>query len=168
MPFFPRSRRSGRGRRREDDGLHAVVFELESLEFVQAGEDVGLLRVGGRWIAPASRALGDMILTVRRDTEVLEIAPLPDMNGAAPVASPAGEEWRGAFTMAVEIAEDPRSEFALAAGSDGEGALPRPGEWGQLQEDEEFEEPEPAIDGQPHPAPSLVTRLGARPGEGAR
>src|SRR2546423_6186550 len=109
MPFFPRSRRSGRGRRREDDGLPAVVFELESLEFVQASEDVGLLRVGGRWIAPASRALGDMILTVHRDTEVLEIAPLPDMNGAAPVASPAGEEWRGAFTLAGEDAPGPRA-----------------------------------------------------------
>ena len=118
MPLFPRSRKSGSGRRREDDGDYAVVFELDSLDFVQASDELGLLRVGGRWIAPASRALGDMTLTVRRDTEVLELAPLPDMNGAAPVASPAGEEWRGAFTMAVEVAEDPRSEFALAAGGD--------------------------------------------------
>src|SRR2546423_14873910 len=98
MPFFPRSR--GRGRRREDDGVHAVVFELESLEFVQASDQLGLLRVGGRWVAPASRALGDITLTVQRDSELLELPPLPDLNCAAPVASPAGQVWRWAFTLA--------------------------------------------------------------------
>jgi hypothetical protein len=168
MPFFPRSRRGGRGRRREDDGLHAVVFELESLEFVQASDDVGLLRVGGRWIAPASRALGDMVLTVHRDTEVHELAPLPDMNGAAPVASPAGEEWRGAFTMAVEVAQDPRSEFALAAGDDGEVALPRPGEWEALQEDEDLDEAEHAIEAEPGAGSPVVAELVAQLDEIAR
>ena len=32
--------------------------------------------------------------------------------------------------MAVELADDPRSEFALAAGDDVSVELPRPGEWG--------------------------------------
>jgi hypothetical protein len=159
MPFFPRSRRSGRGRRREDDGVHAVTFELENLEFVQASDELGLLRVGGRWFAPVSRALGDMMLTVRRDTEILELAPLPDMNGVGPVASPAGEVWRGAFTMTVEAAEDPRTEFALAAGGDGEVALPRPGEWDEAQVDEAGHEIEDESDSESPVVAELVAKL---------
>jgi hypothetical protein len=133
MPFFPGSRKSGRGRRREDDGLRAVTFEIDNLEFVQASDDIGLLRVGGRWVAPASQALDDIHLRVRRDTELLEIGPLPDMNGASPVASPSGEDWRGAFTMTVELAGDPRTELALVAGEDADVALPRPAEWEAAQ-----------------------------------
>jgi hypothetical protein len=162
MPFFPRSRKSGSGRRREDDGVEAITFELESLEFVQASDEVGLLRVGGTWFAPVSRALADIVLSVDRDTERLELAPLPDMNGVAPVASPAGEEWRGAFTMTVEVAEDPRTEFALVAGGDGEVALPRPSEWDEMQREEL--EPEVA----PEPQSPVVAELVAKLEEVAR
>src|SRR3712207_2321885 len=105
MPFFPRSRKDGR-RRREDDGVDVVAFEVDTLEFVQASDEVGLLRVGGCWTAPASRALGDILLSVDRGEDVIELSPLPDLNGVAPVASPSGEEWRGAFTIAVELIED--------------------------------------------------------------
>jgi hypothetical protein len=143
MPFFPRSRKSGR--RREDDGVHAVTFELDSLEFVQASDELGLLRVGGQWVAPVSRALGGMMLTVDRGDETLALMPLPDMNGVAPVASPAGEEWRGAFTIAVDVAEDPRSEFVLLAGDDAAVELPRPGEWDESQRDEPDPEAESPV-----------------------
>ena len=133
MPFFPRSRRPDHDRRRTEEGVHAVEFELETLEFVAAGSEVGLLRVGGRWYAPSARALGDIVLHVHRDSQSLEVEPLPDLNGVAPIASPDGEEWHGAFTMSAEVAEDPRTELALGSGSDAEVALPRPGEWERLQ-----------------------------------
>lgn len=126
MAFFNRSRNGGR--RREDDGIGGVSFELTTFEFVQASDELGLLRVGGRWLAPVNRVLDAVVLTVTRDSESLEIEPLPDMNAASPLASRAGEEWRAAFTMAVDVAEDPRAELALVAGSDVRVALPRPGE----------------------------------------
>jgi hypothetical protein len=126
MAFFHRSRKGGR--RREDDGVSAVGFELTTLEFVQASDELGLLRIGGRWMAPCNRVLDRVVLTVRRDSETIEIDPLPDMNAASPLASPAGEEWRAAFTMSVEVAEDPRSELALVSGDEARIALPRPGE----------------------------------------
>ena len=171
MPFFPRSRKSGSRRRREDDGVHAIAFELHTLDFVQASDDLGLLRLGGRWFAPVSRALGDMILTVRCDTETVALTPLPDMNGVAPVASPAGEEWRGAFTLAVELAEDPRTEFVLVAGDDAAIVLPRPGEWDELQdEDEDGAQPdaEPAADVESKPGSPVVAELVAQLDEVAR
>ena len=134
MPFFPRSRKNGRRRRREDDGVRVVAFDLDTLEFVQASDDVGLLRVGGCWTAPASRALGDIVLLIDRGEDVVELSPLPDLNGVAPVASPSGEAWRGAFTIAVDLIDDPRAELALVAGSDARVDLPRPGEWAEMQE----------------------------------
>jgi hypothetical protein len=155
MAFFPRSRKDGPDRRREDDGVRGVAFELESLEFVQAGDELGLLRVGGRWFAPVSQALGDMTLAVRRATEALELEPLPDMNGVAPVASPEGEEWYGAFPMTVEIAEDPRTEFALVAADDAEVAIPRPGEWDQLRRGE----PLPDVESDSPVVAELVAKL---------
>jgi hypothetical protein len=157
MPFFPRSRKSGSGRRREDDGVLAVAFDLDSLEFVQASDDIGLLRVGGRWVAPVSRALGDITLVLDRDTETLEIPPLPDMNGVAPVASPAGEEWHGAFTISVEVAEDPRTEFVLRASDDAEILLPRPGEWDESDGDDP--EPDPELESESRVVTELVAKL---------
>jgi hypothetical protein len=165
MPFFPRSRGSDRDRRRADDGVHVIEFELETLEFVAAGDEVGLLRVGGHWYAPTARALGDIVLMVHRDSESLEIAPLPDLNGVAPIASPDGEEWHGAFTMTVEVADDPRTELALGAGPDAEVALPRPGEWERLQpEDDDHVSEEPAAGDPPAPAadPPVVADLVAQ------
>jgi hypothetical protein len=171
MPFFPRGKS---GRRREDDGVHAVTFELDNLEFVQASEDIGLLRLGGRWIAPVSRALGDMMLLVHRDSEVLELAPLPDMNGLGPVASPAGEVWRGAFTMTVEVAEDPRTELVLVAGGPQSGgdataevALPRPDEWDEVQLDEAAPERD-ELDAGSEPESPVVAQLVAKLDEVAR
>ena len=160
MPFFPRARKSGR--RREDDGVQAISFDLDRIDFVQASDDIGLLRIAGRWTAPVSRALGDMLLSVRREGESLMLSPLPDMIGAAPVASPAGEEWRGAFTMTVDLADDPRTEFAIHAGDEARVTLPRPSEWAALQADAG----EPAAD---HGSESpVVAELVARLDEVAR
>lgn len=130
------------GRRREDaGGVRALVFELEDYEFVRAGDDLGLLRMAGRWLADAPRVVPDVLLTVERDGDLVEIAPLPDPNGADPRATPAGEPWRGAFTIPVELAVDPRSRFALAAGDEMPVALPRPGEWADGEEVLAFEAP---------------------------
>src|SRR5438552_4104341 len=150
MPFFPRSRsRKHRSRRHEDDGVRAVSFELESLEFVAASDEVGLLRVAGRWVAPADRALSDIVLVLTRDSETLEIPPLPDLEGAAPVASHYGEAWRGAFTLAVEMIEDPRCELVLVAGKDARAPLPRPGEEAEpepeIEAEAEAEPPSPVM-----------------------
>ena len=146
MPFFPRPRSEPDTRRREDDGAGAIGFELDALEFVPADDDLGLLRVGGHWVAPVSRALPDIVLAVTRDSETLELTPLPDINGVGPVASPDGEEWRGAFMMAAELADDPRVELVLVAGEDARVELPRPGEL----EEPDAEEP-PAPDEAPEP-----------------
>jgi hypothetical protein len=135
MPFFPRSRSSKDDRRRGDagDAGRTISFEVESLEFVQAGDEVGLMRVAGHWFAPVHSALQDILMLVARGTETLSLTPLPDLNGVAPVASPAGELWRGAFTMPVEVAEDRRAELMLRAGEDVRVALPRVDEWARMQ-----------------------------------
>jgi hypothetical protein len=159
MPFFPRSKRRGRGRRREDDGVRSVAFEIDDLEFVQASDDIGLLRVGGRWTAPVSRALSDIVLVVDRDGELLELAPLPDMNGFLPIATQAGEEWRGAFTMTVEVAEDPRTALALVAGEDARVALPRPGEWAEAQREKAEREAEAEAEEESPLVADLVAKL---------
>ena len=109
--------------------MSAVEFELEGLEFVRATDDVGLLRVSGRWFAPASRVFDEIFLSVARGPETSPHRPLPDPEGVAPIASPAGGPWHGAFTMSTELAEDPRAEFFLRAGADIHVELPRPGEW---------------------------------------
>jgi hypothetical protein len=158
MAFFTRSRKGGR--RREDEGMHAVGFELSTFEFVQASDELGLLRIGGRWLAPVDRVLDQVVLTIKRDSESIEIEPLPDMNAAAPLASRAGEEWRGAFTMSVEVAEDPRAELALVAGSDVRVALPRPGE--------AIEETDPEPEVEPEPESPIVSDLMAQLQEIAR
>src|SRR5436305_5267343 len=129
MSLFPRSRSSRPARRREDDGVVAVEFDLESLEFVRATDEVGLLRVGGRWFAPAGKVLGEIVLSVARGPEATAHRPLPDPEGVAPIASPTGDEWHGAFTMSAELAEDPRAEFFLRAGEEAHMELPPPGEW---------------------------------------
>jgi hypothetical protein len=126
MTIFNRSRKGGR--RREDEGVEAIVFELETVEFVAASDELGLLRVVGRWVAPVDLPLGDIVLNASRGSETLELQRLPDFGGVAPLASPRGEEWRGAFTVPADLALDPRLELVLVAGEDAEVALPRPGE----------------------------------------
>jgi hypothetical protein len=126
MAIFNRSKKGGR--RREDEGVEVIGFELETVEFVQASDELGLLRVVGRWVAPADLPLGEIVLNASRGTETLELQRLPDLGGVAPLASPSGEEWRGAFTVPVDVALDPRLELVLVAGEDAAIALPRPGE----------------------------------------
>jgi hypothetical protein len=162
MPFFPRSQlwRTGRdhdARRREDaDGDRALSFELDAYEFVQASDEMGLLRVAGRWVADVDRALEDIALTVDRDGELLQLAPLPDLYGTAPLATPAGETWRGAFTVDVELVEDPRSEFALSAGDEASVALPRPGEWPDDVDEPAMAAPEPVEEEDLEPLPGDI------------
>lgn len=148
------NRRSKGGRRRDDEGADAIAFEVASVEFVPASDDLGLLRVVGYWVAPVSVALGDVVISATRGPETVELEPLPDLGGVAPLASPAGEEWRGAFTVPVEIATDPRLELVLVAGDDAAVALPRPGELADSPE----ELPEPAAETSPVVA-ELVSRL---------
>ena len=140
MSIFNR-RRAG-GRRRDDDGVESLEFELESVEFVQASDELGLLRVTGLWVAPFDIPLGDIVLNASRGTETLELQRLPDLGGVAPLASPDGEEWRGAFTVPVDIALDPRLELVLVAGEEAAITLPRPGEPLPSDEDPELE-PDP-------------------------
>jgi len=122
----------------------AVEFDLESLEFVRATDEVGLLRVGGRWFAPAGKVLGEIVLSVARGPETTAHHPLPDPEGVAPIASPTREEWHGAFTMSAELAEDPRAEFFLRAGEEAHMELPRPGEWHGVAEPAPAPEAAPA------------------------
>ena len=166
MTFF--NRRDRGGRRRDDDGADSIVFDAVSVQFVQASDDLGLLRVIGYWVAPVSVALGDVVLLAIRGPETVEVQPLPDLSGAAPLASPAGEDWRGAFTMPVELATDPRLELVLVAGEDAAVALPRPGELAAApvedpEPDAPVEDPEP--DGEASP---IVAQLVAQLDEVAR
>ena len=147
MPIFKRSRKGGR--RREDDGVDAIAFELETVEFVQASDELGLLRVVGRWVAPVDVPLGEIVLNASRGTETLELQRLPDLGGVAPLASPRGAEWRGAFTVPVDVALDPRLELVLVAGEDAAIELPRPGE---------AQGPDPEYDDSPAVA-DLVAKL---------
>ena len=149
MSIFNRSRKGGR--RREDEGVEAIAFELETVEFVEASDDLGLLRVVGRWFAPYDLPLEDIVLNASLGTETLELQRLPDLGGVAPLASPEGEEWRGAFTVPVDTALDPRLELVLVAGEDATVALPRPGEIEDV-------DPEPEPDASPIVA-ELVAQL---------
>ena len=151
MPFTSRNRDDLARRREDAEGLRAPTFELETLQFVEVGEGVGLLRVGGHWVAEVDVALPELELRVDRDGECLWIAPLPDLNSAAPLAGPRGELWRGAFTVGVEIAEDPRTEFSLVAGDDATVALPRPEEWAAAQAKETAQAAEAAASGSGSP-----------------
>ena len=131
MPLFPRSPISrSEPRRRHDDGdeLRTLSFDVESLEFVAAGEELGLLRLAGRWTAPIDRVLADVVLVASAAGESREIAPLPDVNGSLPVATPDGEAWRGAFSLSTALALDEAAEFRLRAGENETIRLPRPGE----------------------------------------
>lgn len=178
MPFFPRSRSNSDDRRRGEDGDagRAASFEVESLEFVQASDELGLMRLAGRWYAPVDAALQDIMLVVTRGTETLSLAPLPDLKGVAPVASPAGEPWRGAFKMPVEAAEDRRAELMLRAGDEVRVQLPRVDEWARMQAEAEAAAAEEAEHGdaeQAEPAgsagePTLLDTLMARLQEVAR
>lgn len=135
MAIFNRSGKGGR--RREDEGVEAIGFELDAVEFVQASDDLGLLRVVGRWVAPVDLPLGEIVLNASRGSETLELQRLPDLGGVAPLASPQGEEWRGAFTVPVDVALDPRLELVLVAGEDAAIDLPRPGEAVSSEQDGE-------------------------------
>src|SRR5438132_6889350 len=151
MPFFARSplrklsRKQAR-RRAEAEGIRALTFELEMLEFVAAGDELGLLRVAGRWTAPAWRSLQDIALVIRGGEDTIELQPLPDPEGAVPLASPDGEPWRAAYTASAELIEDPDVELALIADDDeAPVAIPRPGDWeppAAVYEDEEEDEGE--------------------------
>src|SRR2546423_1620778 len=145
MTLFSRSSSSKQGRRRNDDGVTGIEFELETIEFVRASDDTGLLRMAGRWFAPANRLLDEVVLSVVLGPETLELRPLPDLSGVGRVASPAGEDWRAAFMMNAQVAEDPRAEFVLSAGEDGQVALPRPGEWEEAQPTEPEPEPQSPV-----------------------
>jgi hypothetical protein len=143
MALISRSSRFGRRsrRRREDgDGLRSLAFEIDGYEYIQASDELGLLRIAGRWLSPADRALGDIALVVDRDGETSEFSPLPDLHSVAPVASPAGEPWRAAFTVSVELLEDRRSELGLAVPDEPRIALPRPDEWADVQAEREAAE----------------------------
>jgi hypothetical protein len=153
------NRRGAAGRRRDDDGVESLVFELESVEFVQASDDLGLLRVIGRWVAPFDIALGDIVLNASRGTETLELQRLPDLGGVAPLASPAGEEWRGAFTVPVDVALDPRLELVLVAGEDAAVVLPRPGEPQPADAEPELE---PELQPEPESESPVVAELVAQ------
>jgi hypothetical protein len=143
MALFSRSSRFGRhSRRRREDGddVRSLTFEIDGYEYIQASDEMGLLRIAGRWLSPADRALGDIALVVDRDGETSELLPLPDLHSVAPVASPVGEPWRAAFTIAVELLEDRRSELGLAVPDEPRIALPRPDEWADAQAEREAAE----------------------------
>ena len=163
MTLFSRSSSSKQGRRRNDDGVTGIEFELESIEFVRGTDDTGLLRIAGSWFAPANRLLDEVVLSVVLGPETLELTSLPDLSGVGRVASPAGEDWRAAFMMSAQVAEDPRAEFVLSAGEDGQIALPRPGEWEVAEptqgEPETPPDPEPPAEPDPRAEPDLHTEL---------
>lgn len=127
MPFFSRSK--NHHRRDDADEIRTLAFEVDSLEFFSAGDDVGLLRLSGLWIAPVDRVLDAVSLVAAVNGHEVEVAPLPDPEGATPLATPAGEPWRAAFSMSSELAQSPVTELALVV-RDGERIdLPRPGEF---------------------------------------
>ena len=139
MPFFARSplRKLGRKqdeerRRGEAEGIRALAFDLESLELVPVDAEVGLLRVAGRWTAPAPRPLQDIVLSLRFGGDSIELRALPDLVGAAPLASPRGEPWRAAYTASAILIEDPHVELTLVADGEAPVTIPRPSDWEPL------------------------------------
>lgn len=136
MPIFSRSHRPAR-RRDDGDEVRTLSFDVESFEFVPAGEGVGLVRLWGRWIAPVDRALEDVTLVAEVGSHAVDVKPLPDLQASVPLATPAGTDWRAAFSVSSELALNEAAEFALAV--EGERVpLPRLGDL-----------PEPLVDEQP-------------------
>ncbi len=145
MTLFPRSpiSRSEPRRRRNDGGeVSTLSFDVTSLEFVPAGEELGLLRLSGRWTAPDVCVLHDVVLVAAAGADETEIAPLPDPSGSLPTATPDGESWRAAFSIRTALAVGDSTEFALRVDGHETIRLPRPGEL-----------PEPAL-AEPPAAPS--------------
>ena len=132
MPFFPRSplSRSERPGRRQDNAgeVSLLSFDVESFEFIPAGEEMGLLRVVGQWVAPVDRDLHEIRLIASQDGTLVELTPLPDLEGASPLATPVGHPWRAAFSAGSELVESELTEFALAVHGGERVHLPRPGE----------------------------------------
>jgi hypothetical protein len=151
MSLFSSSDRPDRPNRRRDDsdGSLPLLFEVESFEFVPAGDGVGLLRLTGAWSADPERLVAMPIeVEIERDGEAVRLPVLPDPSAPLAVAVPAGEPWRGAFMTETELAEDPRADFALAAGGQVVAGLPRPGDFEILDghEDGAAEEDTPAAE----------------------
>jgi hypothetical protein len=132
MPFFSRSDRPDRApRRRREDGDRdgRLSFDAIAFEFVPAGEDVGLLRLDGAWVAEPEQAVpGPIEVEILRDGLSVRLKVLPDPSAPEALAAPEGVEWRGAFMANAELADDPRSDFALVAGGEVVAGLPRPGD----------------------------------------
>ena len=127
MPFF--SRNNHRRRRDDADEIRTLAFEVDSLEFIPAGDEVGLLRLSGLWIAPVDRVLDAVSLVASVGGHEVDVTPLPDPEGMTPLATPAGEPWRAAFSMSSELAQSDLAEFALSIGDGERIDLPRPGEF---------------------------------------
>jgi hypothetical protein len=105
-----------------------LSFEVESFEFISAGEEMGLLRVAGRWVAPLDRDLHGVVLVATQNGTPVELNPLPDLEATSPLATPAGHPWRAAFSAGSELVESELTEFALAVHGGERVHLPRPGE----------------------------------------
>jgi hypothetical protein len=153
MPFFSRSDRPDRPTRRRDDRDHGrpLLFEVDSFEFVPAGDGLGLLRLSGAFSADPERVVAMPIeIEIERDGEAVRLPVLPDPSAPLAVAVPAGEAWRGAFMAESELAEDVRSDFALVAGGEVVAGLPRPGDYtidqGYVDAADEDAEPEDLSD----------------------
>jgi hypothetical protein len=132
MPFFSRSDRPDSGPRHRrgdrDDGARPS-FDVESFEFVSAGGDVGLLRLSGVFSADPGQVIELPIeIEIERDGKSVRLGAVPDPLAPDAIALPGGEEWHGGFMADVELAEDPRADFALVAGGEVIAGLPRPGE----------------------------------------
>ncbi|MBV9213864.1 MAG: hypothetical protein JOZ25_09495, partial [Actinobacteria bacterium] len=136
MPFFSRppiTRSKPRRRREDGDALPTLSFDVESVEFVPAGEEIGLLRLAGRWVAPAERVLHEVSLVAADGGELTHVQPLPDPSGSVPTAAPDGRAWRAAFSMNTAVALGESSAFMLRVGAEESVRLPRPGDMPEIE-----------------------------------
>jgi hypothetical protein len=119
--------------------LTGPAFEAEEFEYVDAGPDLALVRLSGRWRSDEPR--GEVGLVAWLGGERIPLSPLP----APPAAD--GGSWRAAYSAPPALLADPAAAFELEPPRGEAITLPAPIEHGTEPE------PEPEPERRPVAAP---------------
>jgi hypothetical protein len=104
--------------------LSGPAFEAEEFEYVDAGPELALVRLSGRWRSGEPR--GEVGLVAWLGGERIPLSPLP-----APPSPDGG--WRAAFSAPPSLLGDPAAAFELEPPSGEAIVLPAPVEHGSVE-----------------------------------
>lgn len=94
------------------------TFSLESREWIDASAMMALVRVHGRWTARPAIELAAPQLEILLDGASRRFSSLPDLAAKPLVATPEGADWRAAYPVPAELADQVRSMVLRVAGAE--------------------------------------------------